>query len=98
PQLARCDAQNTLRAGATTPPRSRLRHTLMAAEVALAVMVLVAAAIFLRNFLSTRREDPGFRRDGVLLAGYDLSGRGFNDSATRTFAATLLDRLRAIPG
>ena len=68
-QLARLDAQQALRSGASTPPRSRLRNTLMAVEVALAVTVLVAAGMFLRNFMATRNEDPGFRRQGVLLAG-----------------------------
>ena len=97
-QMARADAQSTLRAGASTPPRSRLRNTLMAVEVALAVTVLVAAGLFLRSFYSTRTEDPGFRRDGVLLAGYDLSGRGLSETAVRTFSATLLERLRSIPG
>jgi predicted permease len=97
-QLARLDAQQALRAGATTPPRSRLRNTLMAVEVALAVTVLVAAGMFLRNFMATRNEDPGFRRQGVLLAGYDLSGRKVTETSTRRFAAALLDRLNTTPG
>ena len=97
-QMARADAQNTLRAGASTPPRSQLRNTLMAVEVALAVTVLVAAGLFLRSFYSTRTEDPGFRRDGVLLAGYDLSGRGLKEAAVKSFSANLLERLRSIPG
>jgi predicted permease len=97
-QLARAEAQQVLRAGATTPPRSRLRHTLMAAEVALAVMVLIAGGLFLRNFRATRHEDTGFRRDGVLLAGYDLSGRNLSDAAVAGFAGTLLERLRDVSG
>ena len=97
-QLARLDAQHALRSTAATPRRSRLRHVLMAAEVALAVMVLVAAAIFLRNFLATRNQDPGFTREGTLLAGYDLSVRPVTESSARLFAATLLDRLNATPG
>ena len=97
-QLARLDAQHALRTAAATPRRSYLRHALMAAEVALAVMVLVAAGIFLRNFMSTRHEDPGFTRDGVLLAGYDLSVRPVTESSTRQFAANLLERLDATPG
>ena len=96
-QLARMDPQFSLRAGASTPQRSRLRNTLMAIEVALAVVVLVAAGLFLRSFMATRNEDPGFRREGVLLAGYDLSGRGASDAALRAFTATLLDRLRTLP-
>jgi predicted permease len=61
-------------------------------------MVLVAAGVFLRSFMATRHEDPGFTRDGVLLAGYDLSVRGATDRSSRLFAATLLDRLNATPG
>jgi predicted permease len=97
-QLARLDPQLTLRAGAGTPPRSRSRNTLMALEVALAVMVLLAAGIFLRSFMQTRHEDTGFRREGVLLAAYDLSGRNIGDPAIRAFTSTLLDRVRALPG
>lgn len=96
-QLARLDPQLTLRAGASTPPRSGLRHALMAVEVALAAVVLLAAGIFLQKFMQTRNEDTGFRRDGVLLAAYDLSGRNVGDAATRAFTAALLERLRALP-
>ncbi|MEO6237271.1 MAG: ABC transporter permease [Vicinamibacterales bacterium] len=53
-QLARLDPQLTLRAGASTPPRSGLRNALMAVEVALAVVVLLAAGIFLQKFMQTR--------------------------------------------
>jgi len=96
-QLARMDAHLSLRAGASTPQRSRLRNTLMAVEVALAVVVLVAAGLFLRSFMATRNEDPGFKREGVLLAGYDLSGRGVSDASLRAFTAKLLERVRALP-
>jgi putative ABC transport system permease protein len=96
-QLARLDAQATLRAGASTVTRSGLRHTLMAVEVALATVVLVAGGLFLRNFMATRHEDPGFKRDGILLAEYDLSGRNVTSSAVAAFTATLLDRVRALP-
>ena len=40
----------------------------MATEVALAVVVLLVAGLFFRNFNATRGVDPGFVRDGVLLA------------------------------
>ena len=97
-QLARLDPQTTLRAGASTAPRSALRNSLMAIEVALAVVVLVAGGLFLRAFMQTRSEDPGFRRDGVLLAEYDLSGRNVPEPALKSFTATLLERVRALPG
>ncbi|HET9984123.1 MAG TPA: ADOP family duplicated permease [Longimicrobiales bacterium] len=97
-QLARVDPQLALRAGARTASRSGARNALMGAQVALALLVLVVAALFLRSFAETRETDPGFRREGVLLAAYDLTGRGADDAAAREFAAGVLRRLRALPG
>jgi predicted permease len=97
-QLARVDAQRVLRAGADMTSRSALRNVLMGAEVGLAVIVLLVAALFFRRFSDTRVTDTGFRRDGVLLAAYDLTGRGGDATAARIMAANVLDRLRALPG
>ena len=54
--------------------RNRLRSLLMAAEVALALIVLLVAGLFYRGLTETREIDTGFRRAGVLLAAYDLTG------------------------
>ncbi len=97
-QLARVDPQSALRAGARGAGRSRMRNALMGTEVALALVVLVVAAIFFRSVHDTRDTDPGFRREGVLLAAYDLSGRGLDNAGTLAFATRLLDGLRALPG
>ncbi len=97
-QLVRINPQDVLRSGSSTPPRSGLRNLLMGVEVALATAILIAAGAFLQGFRDTREIDPGFRREGVLLAAYDLTG-GATDSATvRAFTGNLLDRLRALPG
>jgi putative ABC transport system permease protein len=97
-QLARVDPQVALRSGARTAGRNPMRNWLMAVEVALALVVLMAAALFVRSFSDTLDTDPGFRREGVLLAEYDLSGRNLNNAAAREFAGRLLLRLRALPG
>ncbi|HEY7288468.1 MAG TPA: ADOP family duplicated permease [Vicinamibacterales bacterium] len=96
--LARLDPHAALRAGARTAGRSRTRSALMAAEVFVASLVLMAAALFLRSFAETRDVDPGFRREGVLLAAYDLSGTKAGAVYQRTFASDLLARLRTTPG
>jgi predicted permease len=95
--LARLDPQKGLRSSSNTPPRSRARKVLMGAEVGLAMVVLIAAALFLQSFRSARQTDPRFRPEGVLLASYDLSGRNPNDASEREFAARLLERLRSLP-
>jgi predicted permease len=95
--LIRLDLQDGLRSGSNTPPRSRARKILMGMEVGLAMVVLIAAALFLQSFRSARHTDPKFRPEGVLLASYDLSGRTPDEASQREFAARLLERLRALP-
>jgi putative ABC transport system permease protein len=96
--LARVDPQSAIRAGVKSAGRSPLRQALMAVEVGLALVVLLAAAIFLRSFSDTRDTDPGFRREGVLLAAYDLTGRSVTTTDARDFTRRLLERLRRLPG
>jgi predicted permease len=94
--LVRLDPQDGLRSTSNTPPRSRARKVLMGVEVGLAMVVLIAAALFLQSFRSARQTDPRFRPEGVLLAAYDLSGRNPDEASEREFAARLLERLRSL--
>jgi predicted permease len=96
-QLSRIDVLRALRSSARSAPRGRMRSTLMGVQVALALVVLIAAALFYRSFRETRDMDPGFQREGILLAAYDRSGRGVDSTGARLFAAQLLDRLRTLP-
>ena len=96
-QFARVDPQLMLRAGGASPAPSGLRQALTAAEIALAMVVLIAGGLFLQSFRESQ-EDPGFRRDGVLLAAYDLSGRNVQSDGARDFAHRLLRKLRETPG
>lgn len=95
-QLARLSPHLVMRQGGPTPAHRGLRGVLMGAQVALAVMVLVAAALFFRSFRETQVVEPGFRTDGILLASYD-PGRPVEDDRARQFADDLLSRLRALP-
>ncbi len=95
--LARLDPQEGLRSSSNTPPSSRARKVLMGVEVGLAMVVLIAAALFLHSFRSALQTDPSFRPEGVLLAAYDLSGRNPDEASEREFAARLLERLGSLP-
>jgi predicted permease len=96
--LARASLKAPMRLGAHSGPRGGLRNIFMATEVSLALIVLFAAALFLRSFSDTRQVDPGFRRDGILLAAYDLTGRSASDPTPLDFARRLVERLRVLPG
>jgi predicted permease len=97
-QLSRVDAQAALRTGARTAGRSRVRDVLIAAQAGLAVAVLIAAGLFLRSFQETQGTDPGFVREGVLLATFDLSGRPSPSGGIRTFTSRVLESVSAVPG
>lgn len=94
--LAGLDPQVGLRSASNTPPRTRTRGILMAVEVTLAMVVLIAAALFLQSFHSASQTDPRLRAEGVLLAAYDLSGRNPDEVFEREFAMRLLERLRSL--
>lgn len=96
--LARVDPLRALGAGARATAGSWARHAMMSAQVGLALVVLIAAGLFLRSVRETRDVDPGFVRDGVLVARYDLTGRTVAPSVSRQFARRTLDAMRAIPG
>jgi predicted permease len=96
-QLSRIDAQTALRSGVRSAGRSGLRDGLMAVQAGLAAVVLVVAGLFLQSFRETRDIDPGFRREGILLATFDLSGRPEPVGGTRTFVSRLMEKVSAIP-
>jgi predicted permease len=97
-QLARADPQIVVRSGLRSAGRSGLRNALMGIQVGLALVVLIVAGLFFRSFMETRAIDPGFRREGVTLAAYDLAGRDTPLSFAQSLAVRIPDRVRALPG
>ena len=78
---------------------NRLRRTLVAAQVAMALLVLVGAGLLGRSFLALQRVKPGFSSSNVVTLALTLP-RSKYDSAAKIIA--LIERLRAataaIPG
>ena len=70
-QLSKPDLTHALKDGArgtVGAARHRLRNVLVVAEVALAVVLLVGAALFIGSFITLMRIDPGFDTTNVLTA------------------------------
>uniref|UniRef100_Q01SG7 ABC transporter permease n=1 Tax=Solibacter usitatus (strain Ellin6076) TaxID=234267 RepID=Q01SG7_SOLUE len=76
-----------------------IRNTLVAAEIALAVVVLIGAGLLVRSFVQLRSVNPGFQPAGILTARVPLSG-GRNSALERriSFFQQLTARLAAVPG
>jgi len=91
--------EEAFRAGARTlaAGRSRLRSTLVVAEVAVALVMLVAAGLLARTFLNLREVPLGFEADRVLAMELTL-GRHEEKARWRGFCERLVAQAQAVPG
>jgi len=98
--LTRSLKEGQERGGASTRGGRRFsgQAVLVAAEVAIAVVVLIGAALMIRSFQQQREIDPGFDPDGVLTFRLRLPGTEYSDDAVSAFARRLVPRLDSIPG
>jgi predicted permease len=86
------------RSGSSGAHSHRLRGLLVVSEVALAVVGLVGAGLFLRSFQAARTMDPGFKPEGVALARFDFSTAGYDARQTDDFCRRLGEELGRQPG
>ena len=101
-----------LRAGANAPapalkaehswsdgqPRSRVQGALVAGQLALSLVLLVAAALFLKGLAGARSVDVGFDVRHRVSMTINLRMHGYSDARADAFHRALLPRLRATPG
>jgi predicted permease len=76
--------------------RVTLRSVLVVTQVALSLLLLVIAGLFVRSLQHAHQIDLGFQPGGVLTMSFDLGGR--KEAAGQQFYADVLDRVRALPG
>jgi len=76
----------------------RLRSSLVVAEVSLALVALIGAALFVRGFAATRQIDPGFHPDHVLLSQFYLASNGYSLEQRKEFTRRLGEKLQSAPG
>jgi predicted permease len=74
-------------------------RALVAAEIAISLMLLVAAGLVMKSFVRLQDTDFGVRRTGILTARVNLPTSKYGDDAKiLTFARVLLQRVRHLPG
>jgi putative ABC transport system permease protein len=85
--------------GRTTGGGGRLRATLMVAEIALALVLVVGAGLLLRSFLALTQQPIGFATSHLLTANVTLSSQRYFDIPTRTqLFEAYEDALASLPG
>jgi predicted permease len=101
-QSARADVVTVLKDATAAVGRGTrgalLRKGLVAAEIALSLVALVAAGLFARSLQHTRAIDPGFETEHVVIGNFNLGREGYTEERGRVFHRQLADRLAAIPG
>ena len=101
-RFSRPDLHDALKSGsrmAGSAGRTRIRNTLVIAEVALAVVLLVGAGLLLRSLWRLLDVPLGFNPQNVLAVSINLPRTIYREPVQQVqFAERLLDRLKGVPG
>jgi putative ABC transport system permease protein len=78
--------------------RSRLRGLLLAGQLTVSVLLLVAAGLLVRGLAGAQRIDLGFKPDHAAMVQFDLAHQRFDGDEGRRFIEQALARLATEPG
>src|SRR5438876_633156 len=100
---SRLDVNRTLKEASSQASGSsqsaRMRRIFVAAEIALAVVVLISATLLVKSFIISVRSSPGFNPANVMTAQLTLPKTKYTqDSQLRNFSEEALARIRSLPG
>jgi predicted permease len=101
-QATRHDLTSALKEGAANAgggaQKTRMRGALVVAQVALSVLALVCAGLFVRSLRAAQQVNVGFNPDNVLLASLDLTMNNYDEARAQNFYRELPARIAALPG
>nr|MDQ3806469.1 ABC transporter permease [Acidobacteriota bacterium] len=78
--------------------RSRLRGGLVVAQVALSLVLLLAAGLVVRALRQLQTTNPGFEVEGGLVLSYALAQQGYDQARGEQFHRQFVERVEALPG
>jgi putative ABC transport system permease protein len=98
-QATRPNLVSSLKNELRTVGRSRfdLRRVLVVAQVAISLLLLIGAGLFVRSLRNLRTLDPGFTRESVLLVNINPQASGYKGQRLRGYYERLLSRVGAFP-
>jgi len=101
-QASRMNLSNALkedgRSSSGGAAHNRLRHALVIAEVALALVLLIGAGLCIKGLQKARSIDVGLDSNQVLIAGLQIGMNGYTEETGKVFYKRLQQRLAALPG
>jgi len=75
-----------------------LRNTLVGAQIAVSMVLLLAAGLLLRGLYHAQTIEPGFDMKDVASAFFNLKRQGYDDNRAAAFVQNLRSRVAALPG
>jgi predicted permease len=84
--------------GSSEASRSLLSRSLVIVQVALSLLLLIGAGLFLRTLLNLQRVDTGFNTRNMLLFDVRPGLIGYKDESLAQLYQRMFDRLEAVPG
>jgi putative ABC transport system permease protein len=78
--------------------RFNLRNALVVAQLAVSLLLLVVAGLFIRSLQQMQKIDPGFQTENRLALSFNLDQEGYDEAKGREFSLRLLERVHALPG
>ena len=76
----------------------RLRNVLVAGQVALSFVLLIAAGLMIRSFVKLQQVNAGYNPENVLTANIPLNFSKYDNTATRNFFDRVISQLQSKPG
>jgi predicted permease len=101
-QASRPNLVTELKENPSAPASSRrlfsLRNMLVATQIALSLVALIGAGLFLRSLQNAQRIRPGFDMDRLAVMSFDLGAQGYTEERGRQFQQRVLEQVAAAPG
>jgi putative ABC transport system permease protein len=95
PDVSRALKDTAAQGGAA---KGRLRSILVVAQIAISLIVLIAAGLVVRTLQQLQTMNPGFDSRNGLTMSFDLGLQGYDDARGQQFYRQLTERLQSVPG
>ena len=78
--------------------RTRLRSVLVVSQIAISLVVLIAAGLVVRTLQQLQTMNPGFDPNNALTVSFDLGLQGYDEARGQQFYRQLTERVQSLPG
>jgi predicted permease len=78
--------------------RLNLRNSLVVVQIAVSLVLLIGAGLFMRSLVKAQEIDPGFERERVAILGVSAELNNYTREQGEEFLRNLMERTRSLPG